>query len=67
MVVTADTLAVFGSRPYRAHHETAAAIWTDIVKWAVDTVRAEGAFITANTRLIGIGWQIAVAQFAVWP
>jgi hypothetical protein len=64
-MVTADTLAVFGCWPNRARHETAAAIWTDIVKRAVDTARAEGAFITANTRLLGIGWQIAVAQFTV--
>ena len=53
--VATDACAVFGSWPNWACHKTTTAIWADITERTVDTARAEGTFVTADTRLLGIG------------
>ena len=50
----------------RARAKAATAIWTYIVKDIFYAGRTEGAFIAANAGVARIGWQILVAEFAIW-
>ena len=48
-----------------AWNKSAAAVRTDVVKNAGDTVRAEGALVTADTRVLGGRWKIGIAELAI--
>ena len=66
LVVAIDACAVLGFWPDWARYKTSATVWANIAEWTFNTVRTEGALITADACLLGIGRQIAVAQFTVW-
>jgi len=46
-------------------HKVAATIWADTLQLIVCASGAIGAFIGAYPRLIGLWWQIAVANFTI--
>jgi hypothetical protein len=45
-------------------NKTAAAVWADVSQDDIDTRRAKRAFVSANARFKGIGWQRFVAVLA---
>src|SRR5713226_8171523 len=62
----ADPSPPLGRGPDRPRHKTAAAVRAYIVKFGLNAVRAERAFITAYPSLRRIRRQVLVAIFAVW-
>ena len=53
--------------PDRSRHKTAAAIWADIAQHFINAGNAEGALITADTRVERCRRQGLVAVFAAGP
>ena len=66
LVTETNSWSSLCARPDWTPAEPAAAVRADIVKYVLDTVRAESAFIGADMRLGRLGWEVLVAVFAVW-
>src|SRR5579863_1626668 len=55
----------FPRGPDRPRNESASAVRTDVCKFALDTVGAERALVTANARFLGGGREVPVAILAI--